>query len=604
MNEASCRYFGGTKEELTGTSFIPLISDEDQAAVLERLSVLNAEQPVSGGEHRAIKPDGTTAWQEWLDHAIFDDSGNITEVQSIGRDITERKQVEEEREELDRQLDRAQKVQAIGLLAGTMPSDFGNIVCGIVGYTALIMDGMPEGFHVSLAIHQPDTNQLAMYSQKTFRGSKPFQPLMLPLDGHPVGLSFTRRKSLMLGRLDATAFPTGPGQVYMKGLRSLYCLPLESGKRVWGTMNVGGRDVQMFDEDDRALFDQVAKQVTLAVENALAFQEIADLRNKLTEEKLYLENEIRADHNFDKIIGESRVLKEVLRQVETVAPTDSTVLIQGETGTGKELIARAIHDLSTRQKGTFVKLNCSAIPAGLLESELFGHERGAFTGAIARKVGRFELADHGTLFLDEVGDIPPELQPKLLRVLQEQEFERLGGIQTIRTNVRLVAATNRDLTEMVSSGAFRQDLYYRLNVFPVRVPPLRGRTEDIPPLLWHFTRRIARRMHRTIDTIPTDTMDRLVHYQWPGNIRELENLVERSVILSQGSRLQLPIGELETNLDVAGTSMESVERNHIVRVLDESNWVVGGPNGAATRLGMKRTTLQSRMEKLGISKRR
>ncbi len=278
-----------------------MISDEDQAAVLERLSVLNAEQPVSGGEHRAIKPDGTTAWQEWLDHAIFDDSGNITEVQSIGRDITERKQVEEEREELDRQLDRAQKVQAIGLLAGTMPSDFGNIVCGIVGYTALIMDGMPEGFHVSLAIHQPDTNQLAMYSQKTFRGSKPFQPLMLPLDGHPVGLSFTRRKSLMLGRLDATAFQTGPGQVYMKGLRSLYCLPLESGKRVWGTMNVGGRDVQMFDEDDRALFDQVAKQVTLAVENALAFQEIADLRNKLTEENIYLENEIRADHNFDKI---------------------------------------------------------------------------------------------------------------------------------------------------------------------------------------------------------------------------------------------------------------------------------------------------------------
>ncbi len=298
------------------------------------------------------------------------------------------------------------------------------------------------------------------------------------------------------------------------------------------------------------------------------------------------------------------MLKEVLRQVETVAPTDSTVLIQGETGTGKELIARAIHDLSTRQKGTFVKLNCSAIPAGLLESELFGHERGAFTGAIARKVGRFELADHGTLFLDEVGDIPPELQPELLRVLQEQEFERLGGIQTIRTNVRLVAATNRDLTEMVSSGAFRQDLYYRLNVFPVRVPPLRERPEDIPPLLWHFTRRIARRMHRTIDTIPTDTMDRLVHYQWPGNIRELENLVERSVILSQGSRLQLPIGELETNLDVTGTSMESVERNHIVRVLDESNWVVGGPNGAATRLGMKRTTLQSRMEKLGISKRR
>ena len=306
--------------------------------------------------------------------------------------------------------------------------------------------------------------------------------------------------------------------------------------------------------------------------------------------------------NFDEIVGESPALRSVLKHVETVAPTDSTVLIQGETGTGKELIARAIHNLSPRREHTFVKVNCAAIPTGLLESELFGHERGAFTGAIAQRLGRFELANGGTIFLDEVGDIPLELQPKLLRVLQEQEFERLGSTQTVRVDIRLVAATNRDLSEMVAARTFRSDLYYRLRVFPILVPPLRERQEDIPALVRYFVQKYARRMNRTVETIPAGTLDVLVHYAWPGNIRELENLIERAVIVSPGPVLRVPLGEFKapTELTADIVTLHAAEREHIVRALEATNWVLAGPRGAAARLGMKRTTLQSKMLKLGV----
>src|SRR5437773_1808122 len=310
-------------------------------------------------------------------------------------------------------------------------------------------------------------------------------------------------------------------------------------------------------------------------------------------------------HNFDEIVGTSAALKAVLKQVEVVAPTESTVLILGETGTGKELIARAIHTASSRSRRPFVKLNCAAIPTGLLESELFGHEKGAFTGAIAQRIGRFELADGGTLFLDEVGDIPLELQSKLLRVLQEQEFERLGSTKTIRVDIRLVAATNHDLAAMVADKQFRNDLYYRLNVFPIVSPPLRGRQEDIPQLVRYFAQKFARRMNKHIETIPTDTMTALSRYHWPGNVRELENLIERAVILSQGTELHVPLPELKATA-IEGTSfvttLEAAEREHIVRALQAAKWIIGGPSGAAVKLGMKRTTLQSRMQKLGISR--
>jgi formate hydrogenlyase transcriptional activator len=349
----------------------------------------------------------------------------------------------------------------------------------------------------------------------------------------------------------------------------------------------------------------VGRQIAIAVENGLAYREIAELKEKIDKEKLYLEEEIRTEYNFEQIIGESVALRRILKQVETVAPTDSTVLIQGETGTGKELIARAIHNLSKRQERTFVKMNCAAIPTGLLESELFGHEKGAFTGAIAQKIGRFELAHQGTIFLDEIGDIPLELQSKLLRVLQEREFERLGSNRTNRVDIRLVAATNQDLTKMVADRQFRSDLYYRLNVFPITVPPLRERREDIPVLVRYFAQKYSRHINKRIETISAEVMAALTGYHWPGNIRELENIIERAVILTRGSTLQVPVSELNPNTVIShdgDVTLEAAEREHILRVLRETNWVIGGPSGAAVRLGMKRTTLQSRMRKLGISR--
>jgi formate hydrogenlyase transcriptional activator len=389
------------------------------------------------------------------------------------------------------------------------------------------------------------------------------------------------------------------------GVKSLCSVPLLSRGRVLGALNVGRRREVIFTPEDLEMLTQVAQQIALAVENALAHRQIVELKDKLAKEKLYLEDEIRTDYNFEEIVGDGAALKQLLKQVEIVAPTDSTVLILGETGTGKELIARAIHNRSSRRGSTFVKINCAAIPSGLLESELFGHERGAFTGAIAQKVGRFELADGGTLFLDEVGDIPLELQSKLLRVLQEQEFERLGGTKTIKVNVRLVSATNRDLEQMVGEKQFRSDLFYRLNIFPLNVPPLRERGEDIPSLVRYFAQKFARRMNKRIDTIPTEAMTALSRYHWPGNVRELENLTERAVILSPGRELRVPLTELKAAVNdgpQSAVTLEAAEREHIVRVLRETKWVIGGLSGAAARLGMKRTTLQSKMQKLGIAR--
>lgn len=394
-----------------------------------------------------------------------------------------------------------------------------------------------------------------------------------------------------------------------EGVKSVCCVPLLSHDQVLGTLNIGRLGRNAFTQDDVELLSQVAQQVAIAVENGQAYRQIAELKEQLSKEKLYLEDEIRSDRNFEEIIGDSGALRQVLKQIEIVAPTDSTVLIEGETGTGKELVARAIHGASQRRARTFVKLNCAAIPTGLLESELFGHEKGAFTGAIAQKIGRFELANGGTLFLDEVGEIPLELQSKFLRVLQEQEFERLGSNRTIRVDIRLVAATNRDLAKMVVDKEFRSDLYYRLNVFPIVSPPLRDRQEDVAPLVRYFTQKFARRMNRRIDTISAKTMEALAAYHWPGNIRELENLVERAVILSRGSELAVPLSELNRRSVRGGltaerslTTLQEAERDHIRRALQQANWLVGGPSGAAARLGMKRTTLQSKMAKLRIER--
>jgi len=363
---------------------------------------------------------------------------------------------------------------------------------------------------------------------------------------------------------------------------------------------------ERFGSGDEDTYQRRFEQVTSyspALE--LAYREIAELKDKLAQEKLYLEDEIRGEIDFEGIVGQSSALRHVLNLVETVAPSDSTVLLLGETGTGKELIARAIHERSGRKERTFVKLNCAAIPTGLLESELFGHERGAFTGAIAQKIGRLELADQGTLFLDEVGDIPIEIQPKLLRALQEREFERLGSNRTKRVDVRLVAATNRDLEQMMENREFRSDLYYRLNVFPIRIPPLRERPDDIPLLVRYFTQKYGRLMQKQIESIPAAAMRKVSGWHWPGNIRELENFIERSVILTRGTALQAPIAELGNNgrsAPVAGTRQAN-DRDEIVRTLNVTSGRVGGPDGAAARMGIKRTTLISRMKKLGIDRK-
>jgi formate hydrogenlyase transcriptional activator len=393
-----------------------------------------------------------------------------------------------------------------------------------------------------------------------------------------------------------------------QGVQSLCHIPLISRNRTLGLLSLARLTPVPFSPRDLEFLTLVGNQVAIAVENALAYREIAELKDRLAQEKVYLEDEIRSELNFEEIVGRSPSLRSLLQQIETVAPTDSTVLIFGETGTGKELIARAIHNLSARGKSSFVKLNCAAIPTGLLESEMFGHEKGAFTGAVAQRIGRFELANRGTVFLDEIGEIPLELQPKLLRVLQEREFERLGSSRTLRTDARLIAATNRDLGAMVEEQKFRADLFYRLNVFPVHVPPLRERQDDIPLLVRHFVQQFARRMGKVVDTVPTETMNALVRYHWPGNIRELQNLVERAVILSTGPILKVPLNDLQA-LPAPGVARKfetlgEAERRHILDALDASDWVISGPNGAAVSLGLKRSTLQARMEKLGIRRAR
>jgi formate hydrogenlyase transcriptional activator len=389
------------------------------------------------------------------------------------------------------------------------------------------------------------------------------------------------------------------------GVKAFCSIPLLSHDRALGALNVGRQRPDQFSAEDIELLSEVAKQVSIAVENAQAYEELTELKDKLAKEKVYLEEEVRTEHNFGEIVGKCATLRKVLKEVETVAPTSSTVLIHGETGTGKELIARALHDLSPRRDRTFVKLNCAAIPTGLLESELFGHEKGAFTGAISQRVGRFELANGGTLFLDEVGDIPLDLQPKLLRALQEQEFERLGSTRTVRVNVRLVAATNRDLAQMVAEGRFRSDLFYRLNVFPVLLPPLRERSEDIPLLVRHFTQQFAQRMSRRIESIPAETMAGLVRYSWPGNIREMQNVIERAVILSENGRLRVDPQSLASAPPVAqelSGQLDAREREAIEAALRVCQGRVSGPNGAAQRLGLPHSTLEFRIKKLDIDK--
>ncbi len=490
--------------------------------------------------------------------------------------------------------------------------EFREVLRSVVASTRRVMgcDG------VGITLPDTDNTHLRIYALDfAFVDDSVHEESLIPIDGDVSGTVY-RTGKLWCGSIQE-ARRLGMKDTAQAEVGTVCILPLVSRGRVLGIFGVVKYQDNAFTSDDFEFLTQIANQVAIAVENALAFWEIRELKDKLAQEKLYLEDEIRSEMNFAQIVGKSASLRRVLKQVETVAPTDSTVLIYGDTGTGKELIARAIHDLSPRRSKPFVKLNCAAIPTGLLESELFGHEKGAFTGAIAQRIGRFEVAHGGTIFLDEIGEIPLELQTKLLRVLQEREFERLGSSRTLRTDARLIAATNRDLEAMVSEQKFRSDLFFRLNVFPVHVPPLRERQGDIPVLVRHFTQQFSRRMNKVIETIPSATMDALGRYHWPGNIRELQNVIERAVIISPGPVLSVDVSDLKfpkAGLPVEKTAspkstngalhdvLEEMERQQILKALKECNWVVAGPNGAAALLAMKRSTLQLRMHKLGIAR--
>ncbi len=589
---AGAEQIGGYRaEEIIGQHASRLLTPEDiERRKLERELELAAAQGRYEEEGWRVKKDGTRFRANVIVSALKGESGQVRGFSVVTRDITERRRAQEAlllevTNVLLSQLDIRQLLAAVsGSLRQVVPHD-----CA------------------SLALYDPAAKKLRLQILTApSHAEVPEREAWLPLEGSPAGWVFKTREPLVLDRMESDRFdPVTLRRWVALGIKSACWFPLISHGRVLGTLQVGSEREAAFTSKELSLLGLVALQVAVALDNAMAFRQIAELRDRLAEEKLYLEDELRTEYNFEEIIGESSGLKRVLKQVETVASTEATVLILGETGTGKELIARAIHSLSPRRERTFVKLSCAAIPTGLLESELFGHEKGAFTGAISQKIGRLELAHQGTLFLDEVGDIPLEIQPKLLRVLQEKEFERLGSTRTILVDVRLIAATNRDLDQMVKDSRFRSDLYYRLRVFPIVVPPLRERREDIPRLVHYFAQKHAQRMAKRIETIPPEAIEALNRWQWPGNIRELENLIERAVILSPGSVLRVPLAELQELTETehaATTTLEEAEREHILRTLRETRGVIGGRQGAAARLGIKRTTLNSRMQKLGISR--
>jgi formate hydrogenlyase transcriptional activator len=596
-------YFGLTLKEVQADDFRARVYHPDD---LERAR-FERERAMSRGagwetEARILRSDGQYRWFLIRANPHRDEQGCIVRWYSTGTDIHDRKQAEDAlrgaQGELQRERDR------LKLLLELTNQVISNLeLREMLRALAASIRRIMHCDAVSIRLPDPENTHLRVHALD-FPESKGFlkEETLIPVEGSLSGRVFRAGKPYVSDDL-ATDAATSPGLA--EGLKSGCFLPLIHRDRVLGVMGLGRRE-DTFTPEEVGFLAQAASQVAIAVENAVAYRQIADLKDQLAQEKLYLEDEIRTEQGFEEIIGRSGALRDVLRQIGTVAPTGSTVLINGETGTGKELIARAIHNLSPRSTKPFVKLNCAAIPTGLLESELFGHEKGAFTGAIAQRIGRFELAHQGTVFLDEIGDVPLDLQPKLLRVLQEREFERLGSVRTFRTDARLIAATNRDLAAMVGQRTFREDLFYRLNVFPVHLPPLRERQEDIPLLVRHFVHHFAQRMKRDIDTIPSETMDALCQYHWPGNIRELQNLIERAVILSIGRILKVPLTDLKTRGAPVDPkkhdTLEEAERKHILAVLEDTNWVLGGPNGAALRLGMKRATLQHRLRKLGISR--
>jgi formate hydrogenlyase transcriptional activator len=596
---APAAHLGRTLRDMVGG-----IADQIELLLQE---VFRHGKPILNFEVDGVMPAKQERGQ-WIDHffPIRDALGEVTKVGIVVVEISEQRHLH--RTFLDLNLKLRKEVSRL-----QMQVDVVHLISSNWDIPAVFP-------HISARIRRVLCHEYASLALHDGRGSLVRQAIDFPL-----GKGFTTALEIAAGDNPSNhVLQTGAPKTFTKdelgryegdvarsfvaeGLQSLCCIPLLRPKGPLGVVVLGSTRRDAFQQDDVKLLEEVAEQLAIAIENQRAVSEIEGLKDRLSQERKYLEGEMRAEGHFAEIVGESQSLKQVLDQAATVASSDATVLILGETGTGKELIARAIHRMSRRKVAPFVKLNCAAIPTGLLESELFGHEKGAFTGAITQKVGRLELADGGTLFLDEVGEIPLELQPKLLRVLQDQEFERLGSNRTIQVNLRLVAATNRDLVKSIANQQFRSDLFYRLSVFPIRLPPLRERREDIPILIRHFVRKFSLRMNRSVESIPKETMETLSSWSWPGNVRELENLMERAVILSDRRVLQVPLDDLRIPESAGGSesdsTLDSAERQHIVRTLRDTGGVQSGPNGAARRLGLKRTTLQSKMQRLKITRK-
>ena len=589
-NSGAERIKGYRTEEIVGQHFSKFYPQEsvERGKPQHELEVAAAQGRFEDEGWR-IRKDGSRFWANVIITALRGKGGQLKGFSKVTRDFTDRKSAEES---LVLELSKA-------ILANP---DIRQMMAAI---DASIQRLIPHDVATIALYDVNNPHQLQMLQLSTGKEQAPTPEVVLPIDGTPEGWTFVNQELLLMSQIGAKKAGQ-PAHQLKAGIKSGCWVPLNSRGEVLGTLFVGSRQEAAFDQHQAETLLQAASQIAAILKIDDSFRRIAQLSSKLKEEKRYLEEEPRTEYNFEKIVGESHGLKAVLKQVETVAPTAATVLILGETGTGKELIARSIHTISPRRDQTFVKLNCSAIPFGLLESELFGHEKGAFTGAISQRIGRLELGHMGTLFLDEVGDLPLELQPKLLRALQEKVIERLGGRRTITVDVRLIAATNRDLTKMVKTGEFRSDLYYRLKVFPITVPPLRERSTDIPLLVNYFLNKHAKRMGKRIATIPPETMTALCAWQWPGNVRELENFIERAVILTPGSTLRAPLGELEMleeeTLATSDPDFHAAEREHILRVLRETKGMIGGTGGAAEKLGLKRTTLNSKLRKLGIER--
>lgn len=606
-NSAYQKMLGYSEEELRGLSFLDVTHEDYRESNWDLVKQLQCgDRAQFQIEKQYRRKDGSPVWVRNNVSLVPGTETMPRFIMALSEDVTERKRFEEQvHRERDRlqvlldlnnslvsRLDIRNLFQAISSdLRRAMGCDYANLK---------LLDAKTGSLRVYLQDH-PDSRGLIRAD------------MVVPMEGSASGWALRTKQPVVVNdvdqaRYDPDIFGNSEGERFfqiLKGeeIRSACNLPLMRGERALGVLTLASRRTYAFAAEDVDFLTQIAGQIAIAVENAVTYGEVAEARDRLVVESEYLKEEIRTEHNFEEIIGESAALKRVLKHVETVAPTDSSVLILGETGTGKELIARAIHNLSSRRDQTFVKVNCAAIPLGLLESELFGHEKGAFTGAISQKIGRFELAHKGTLFLDEIGDIPLELQPKLLRVLQEKEFERLGSTRTVHVDVRLVAATSRDLVEMIEEQRFRTDLYYRLNVFPLKLPPLRERPQDIAVLARHFIDKFARRMNKSIQVIPDEVMEALTQHHWLGNIRELQNFIERAVILSPGTVLRAPLSELRHGVRDGRTvpvTLEEAEREHILKTLQDCNWALSGPSGAAARLGLKRTTLSYKMQKLGI----